>query len=274
MITRGTYEQEVGAEKVLPRTSLSLITGDGQLQLFYQNTQNMVRERYSDTETDWRDSNAFQRFIFHILSLQRLTNSLAKIQPYKLPANAPISAVAWNYGAKNLQVRAYSLNTEYKVVEMIYLRERGGWDKNVKDSSETVLATATSLSDVSAVRVDDGTVNIFYQPARNIIGQYSVTTSGRIPLGIPTTGMTNKEKVRVEAVMKQQAQEEKMEQLAQATTTEERQAIDAEREQQVQQKIKEIGMCSSGFPWTKDGNGYRCAGGGHFVSNLELQVAP
>lgn len=80
----------------------------------------MVRERYSDTETDWRDSNAFQHFIFHISSSQRLTNSLAKIQPYKLPANAPISAVAWNYGAKNLQVRAYSLNTEYKVIEMIY----------------------------------------------------------------------------------------------------------------------------------------------------------
>lgn len=100
--------------------------------------------------------------------------------------------------------------------------------------SSMVLATATSLSDVSAVRVDDGTVNIFYQPALNIIGQYSVTTSGRIPLGIPTTGMTNKEKVRVEAVMKQQVQEEKMEQLAQATSTEERQAIDAEWEQQVQ----------------------------------------
>lgn len=69
-----------------------------------------------------------------------------------------------------------------------------GWDKNVKATAEVALATSPVLSDVAAVRVDNGTVSIFYQPGRKTIGQYIITTSGRITLGIPTTGITSAEK--------------------------------------------------------------------------------
>ena len=41
-------------------------------------------------------------------------------------------------------------------------------------------------------------------------------------------------------------------------------------EQRVQQKLRRIGQCVAGFNWIKQGNGYRCAGGSHFVSDAAL----
>lgn len=53
---------------------------------------------------------------------------------------------------------------------------------------------------------------------------------------------------------------------------EERKAKEQERkrEQAVQAKLRELGICPMGFRWIKQASGYRCAGGSHFVSNLEL----
>lgn len=44
------------------------------------------------------------------------------------------------------------------------------------------------------------------------------------------------------------------------------------KEAQAQQKLKDMGVCPVGFRWTKQGNGYRCAGGSHFVTNSQLGV--
>lgn len=41
-------------------------------------------------------------------------------------------------------------------------------------------------------------------------------------------------------------------------------------EQRVQQKLRRIGKCVAGFDWIKQGNGYRCSAGGHYVSDAEL----
>jgi hypothetical protein len=41
-------------------------------------------------------------------------------------------------------------------------------------------------------------------------------------------------------------------------------------EQRVQQKLKTMGVCCMGYKWIKQANGYRCAGGAHFVSNHAL----
>jgi len=38
----------------------------------------------------------------------------------------------------------------------------------------------------------------------------------------------------------------------------------------VQEKLRRIGNCPAGFKWTKQGGGWRCGGGSHFVSNKEL----
>ncbi|GJE92060.1 stage V sporulation protein K domain-containing protein [Phanerochaete sordida] len=45
---------------------------------------------------------------------------------------------------------------------------------------------------------------------------------------------------------------------------------DTAKEQRAQKKLKEMALCPQGFEWTKEGGGYRCKGGSHFVSNAQL----
>ncbi|PBK99912.1 hypothetical protein ARMGADRAFT_523274 [Armillaria gallica] len=41
-------------------------------------------------------------------------------------------------------------------------------------------------------------------------------------------------------------------------------------DQKAQAKLRQMGVCDAGFRWIKQGHGYRCAGGYHFVSSGEL----
>jgi len=54
----------------------------------------------------------------------------------------------------------------------------------------------------------------------------------------------------------------------------ERRAREAERrkEQAVQMKLREMGVCVMGFRWIKQAKGYRCSGGTHFVSDAQLGI--
>jgi hypothetical protein len=44
------------------------------------------------------------------------------------------------------------------------------------------------------------------------------------------------------------------------------------QEAQVQAKLRQMGVCDAGFRWIKQGSGYRCAGGYHFISNGQLGI--
>ena len=44
------------------------------------------------------------------------------------------------------------------------------------------------------------------------------------------------------------------------------------QEEAVMHKLKMIGKCCMGYNWIKEGGGYRCAGGGHFVSNSMIKA--
>jgi hypothetical protein len=52
--------------------------------------------------------------------------------------------------------------------------------------------------------------------------------------------------------------------------------VEAERkkkeEAQAQKKLRKMGVCPVGFRWIKQGTGYRCAGGSHFVSMAALEA--
>ncbi|KAB8301571.1 hypothetical protein EYC80_003415 [Monilinia laxa] len=45
-----------------------------------------------------------------------------------------------------------------------------------------------------------------------------------------------------------------------------------QKEKEVQAKLTRMGVCVAGFRWIKQGGGYRCAGGSHFVSDAELGI--
>ena len=50
------------------------------------------------------------------------------------------------------------------------------------------------------------------------------------------------------------------------------QLIKQKREKAVQDKLRNMGVCVQGFQWIKQAQGYRCAGGSHYISNDRLGV--
>ncbi len=63
--------------------------------------------------------------------------------------------------------------------------------------------------------------------------------------------------------------------LEEAKAERERMRVLAERkrrEEVVQEKLRNMGVCIQGFPWVKQNGGYRCAGGAHYIENERLGV--
>lgn len=63
------------------------------------------------------------------------------------------------------------------------------------------------------------------------------------------------EKDRIAAEMKKKMDEE---------------ARERKREAAAQAKLRQMGVCVAGFQWIKQAQGYRCAGGSHYISNEQL----
>ena len=57
--------------------------------------------------------------------------------------------------------------------------------------------------------------------------------------------------------------EERKEQLAELGEEEEEEELD--REAWILDRLRSMGPCPAGFAWFRQGNGWRCGGGSHFV---------
>ena len=79
--------------------------------------------------------------------------------------------------------------------------------------------------------------------------------------------LREREKARLKEQSARRAREKAAAEL-QAKKEEERKQ--REQEAKAQRKLRELGVCSAGFRWIKMGDGYRCAGGSHFVSASQL----
>ena len=44
------------------------------------------------------------------------------------------------------------------------------------------------------------------------------------------------------------------------------------QEEAIQKKLQNLGVCPMGYRWIKQNNGYRCTGGSHFISNVQLGI--
>lgn len=42
------------------------------------------------------------------------------------------------------------------------------------------------------------------------------------------------------------------------------------RDEAIQQKLQQMGLCPAGFDWIEQSGGYRCSGGSHYISNSQL----
>jgi len=60
------------------------------------------------------------------------------------------------------------------------------------------------------------------------------------------------------------------EQLAKLERQRKEEENEREQEALAQQKLRCMGICIAGYPWTKQLEGFRCEGGSHYISNAEL----
>ena len=75
------------------------------------------------------------------------------------------------------------------------------------------------------------------------------------------------EEARLQHERERRAREEQVNALIRKREAEEQRR---RQEQAAQKKLREMGVCVAGFRWIKQGGGYRCAGGSHFVSDAQL----
>lgn len=75
---------------------------------------------------------------------------------------------------------------------------------------------------------------------------------------------------RMEELQRQREAARVREQQARAAKEAERKR--REVEVRAQARLKQMGRCIAGYQWIKQANGYRCAGGSHFVGNFELGI--
>jgi hypothetical protein len=81
--------------------------------------------------------------------------------------------------------------------------------------------------------------------------------------------MRQREQARLKAIAEREARARA------AAEIEARRKAEAARrkeEARVQAKLQALGVCVAGFRWIKQGDGYRCAGGSHFIDNAALGI--
>ncbi|KAG1870831.1 P-loop containing nucleoside triphosphate hydrolase protein [Suillus subluteus] len=81
--------------------------------------------------------------------------------------------------------------------------------------------------------------------------------------------MRQREAARIRALEAKAARENALAALKKKQEEEERRKREEAR---VQQKLRQMGVCVAGFNWIKQSQGYRCAGGTHFMSNDQLGI--
>jgi hypothetical protein len=249
-----------------------------ELRLFYVDTADLLKEVYSDDHTKWTNSN---------------------LPPYSLDPTAMISAVAWNYASPFFQIRVYTAAHNDDLLEISYSRNSGGWSTASPESvstnlPEAVFRTGSPLSAVAAVLVGCETkIKVYLHPKRIIIAEWEVCDKVIPPLGgirRPCVGAAERRRIeeetrkaiaeeerrkeeelrRIEEEKERQRQEE-LKRAEEQKQKEEQQQAEVAKEQRKQDKIKLIGGCSQGYAWKKVEGGYRCDGGGHFVSDAQLE---
>ncbi|KAK3367936.1 hypothetical protein B0H63DRAFT_529641 [Podospora didyma] len=163
----GTWTaSDLELDGMLPGTSLCAISGDTATRLFVQDKTKNIKEYYSDPDTDWRSN---------------------RIKPYAADAAAPITAVAWNYGTNQLQVRLFTLQNK-NLVEFVYDKARGGWQQSAVATSQVAIESQSpgvTSAVTSTAMEQDGQFTVFYQPSQNVIAQFNSSWTVE-QLGIPT----------------------------------------------------------------------------------------
>jgi hypothetical protein len=197
-----------------------------------------------------------------------------------------LTAVAWNFGSPYFQIRLYITTATDDLHELVYSRHTGGWapttNQSVSGTPDEPLPlaqTSAPLSAVSAIRGKcDHETKVYFHPRRIIVAEWDVNAKTPVHAGIAkvSAGAIKKRAIEEETRVKIAEDEERKRREAEEL----RRKIAAEEEMlrrqpvataEVQEAINKIGKCSQGYPWKRDVGGWRCEGGGHFVSDEDVR---
>lgn len=119
-----------------------------------------------------------------------------------------------------------------------------------------ILAAAEQEAESAVVRDEEASRILNY-----LLEQEARDDAGRAEL------MRQREQARLASIREREARAR-----AEAERKAQREAEAARRKEEarVQSKLLQLGVCVAGFRWIKQSQGYRCAGGSHFVDNAAL----
>lgn len=276
----GTVVIEAGNAKT--NTPLAVVEGGwNELRLFYtflDGEATKLNEVYSDDHTKW--------------TIGALP--LSTIQPTVM-----LAAVAWNFASPYFQVRLYATSSGDDLFELVFSRQNGGWAvgdytsiTGVPDSAFPPANSSMPFSAVAAIRsACDGDTKVYFHPRRVIVAEWNVDTKAIAHGGIAkvSAGAIQRRQIEEDTRKAIKDEEERQAKIAaeQARIAAEQARIAAEQATvlpdqaelekmpvappQVMKVIEEIGRCSAGYPWKRVKGGYKCEGGGHFVSDEEIR---
>lgn len=113
----------------------------------------------------------------------------------------------------------------------------------------------TNLAAAREEQANHDLIALLDQPARNNVKQSELTRQ--------------RGQARLRAIAEREARARTAAELEARRKAE---AARRKEEARVQTKLQAMGNCVAGFRWIKQGSGYRCAGGSHFVDNAALET--
>ena len=214
--------------------------------------------------------------------------TIGAIPSYTLSLTAMLTAVAWNYASPHYQIRLYSTTNSDDLREFSFSRNSSGWAPSHQSVSavvpETLPGPDSPLSAVAAVVVEnEWKTKVYYHPRRKIIAEWDVCAKAPVHAGITKVSAGAIEKRKTEEETRARIERKRQEKERKRLEEERKKREELEKQMNVPQggtvkisdpqkaaKLQKHSGCDQGFEWKKESGGWRCAGGGHFISDAQF----
>lgn len=222
-----------------------------------------------------------------------------------------ISAVAKNFASAFFELSVYTAADNDDLHELTFHRARGGWGPTPKGISsvepEALPEVRVPLSAVAAVLVPgEWVTKAFFHPRRIVIAEWDICAKEAAHAGIAklSTGAKARREIEEETRLKialdekrkeEERKQKEEEERRQREEEERRQKEEDERKQKEKAKndykavevggsftiadqrklkrVQERSGCPNGYAFVKIEGGWRCAGGGHTISDADFDAA-
>ncbi|OTB06542.1 hypothetical protein M426DRAFT_20988 [Hypoxylon sp. CI-4A] len=270
-----------------PGTPLTATVGGySEVRLFFVTPQDQLMEVFRDDHTSWTKT---------------------EIPPYILSnPTAMISAVAWNYATIYFQIRIFVLGGNDKPLAYAFSRKTGWAEPDPVESGLTLrepTGPSAPLSAIAALMLEDECNPRVYFHPRRTVAEWDVCKKVTFFIGLSDVGEKSSARRKIENETRLKIQEEE-EEREKERLRKERRRLDEERRRREEiegppltdedkihkqelmakpvghmEEIRDGALlarmqkksgCTQGYQWTKEVDGWKCGGGGHFISDADF----